>query len=75
FWLLRFPIDLFYHSQSVEVSKLSILPSIGSDHLPLMAECHITASSEPPGKLQAGLKEVLQETVAEGKAAAKVENS
>ena len=35
YFFLRFPIDLIYHSPSIIVKEVRILPHIGSDHLPV----------------------------------------
>lgn len=34
--LLRFPLDLFFHSPSIIVDELAIGPPIGSDHFPII---------------------------------------
>lgn len=36
--LLRFPIDLFYHSETILIKEFEALEPIGSDHLPLYCE-------------------------------------
>lgn len=74
FWLLRFPIDLFFHSSSVVVSKLQVLRGIGSDHLPFMATFHITPQPEPDAGLDEELETISDELIKKGKKAAKVEN-
>ena len=35
YWLLRFPIDLFFHSTDIFIEDFKTLRNIGSDHLPL----------------------------------------
>ena len=39
--LLRFPIDLIFHSKEIFIEKLKTLKHIGSDHLPLYAQFFI----------------------------------
>lgn len=39
--LLRFPLDLLFHSPTVEVCQLTTLSDVGSDHLPLLARLRI----------------------------------
>ena len=41
--LLRFPIDLFFHSETIQVNEFKTLQAIGSDHLPLFCKfCIVT---------------------------------
>lgn len=51
YWLIRFPIDLFYHSADVWVKKIVRLQFIGSDHFPVLCKFLISrnkrASSVP----------------------------
>jgi endonuclease/exonuclease/phosphatase (EEP) superfamily protein YafD len=44
--LLRFPIDLFFHSTDVFIEDFRTLPDVGSDHLPLYCRFFINHSSE-----------------------------
>ena len=39
--LLRFPIDLFFHSTEIFIEDFKTLRSIGSDHLPLFSKFYI----------------------------------
>ncbi|SHL76642.1 endonuclease/exonuclease/phosphatase family protein [Chryseobacterium polytrichastri] len=39
--LLRFPIDLMFHSEDIFIEKLSTLENFGSDHLPVYCEFFI----------------------------------
>lgn len=39
--LLRFPIDLFFHSPTIFTKTLKTLRPVGSDHLPLFSEFYI----------------------------------
>lgn len=41
YWFFRVPLDLVFHSPKIIMHKLSILPSIGSDHFPLACEFQI----------------------------------
>lgn len=42
--IMRFPIDLFYHSSNIKVRELKTLQQIGSDHLPVYCRFVITPS-------------------------------
>lgn len=37
-WYLRWPLDHFFHSDHFQVAHLARLPSIGSDHFPVMID-------------------------------------
>lgn len=39
--LLRFPIDLMFHSKEIFIEKLATLEPFGSDHLPIICEFYI----------------------------------
>ena len=55
--LLRFPIDLFFHSTDVFIEEFKALKPIGSDHLPLYCRFYINYKS----KAQEGEVEWLEE--------------
>ena len=55
--LIRFPIDLFYHSADVFIEEFKTLGNIGSDHLPLYCQFFINKRSES----QFGEVEVLED--------------
>ena len=38
YWLLRFPIDLMFHSEEIFIKELKTLEKFGSDHLPVYCE-------------------------------------
>lgn len=44
--LLRFPIDLMFHSEDVFIKELKTLENFGSDHLPLFCEFFIDYENE-----------------------------
>lgn len=44
--LLRFPIDLLFHSTEIFIRKLTSLENFGSDHLPLYCEFQINLNNE-----------------------------
>lgn len=54
--LLRFPIDLFFHSTDVFIEEFKVLRAIGSDHLPLYCRFFIDQKST----VQEGEVEVLE---------------
>jgi len=43
YWLLRFPIDLLFHSNSIFIEEFKTLKNIGSDHLPLYCRFFINS--------------------------------
>ncbi len=47
--LLRFPIDLFFHSKDIFIEEFKTLERIGSDHLPLF--CKFFLNTESPEQL------------------------
>ena len=44
--LLRFPIDLFFHSTEIFIEDFKTLRDIGSDHLPLFSKFYINKSED-----------------------------
>ena len=72
--IMRFPIDLLFHSQAVTVTKIKTLESVGSDHLPLLFSFHINERKEEQTRLRKELQTLAEEKIAEGKIAAKEEN-
>ncbi|WP_422361900.1 endonuclease/exonuclease/phosphatase family protein [Reichenbachiella sp.] len=69
FWWFRFPIDLFFHSSSVEVNELKTLSPIGSDHLPLYCQFKVgndDVENRDP-QLTKQEKEEVQEMIIDGK--------
>ena len=43
--LLRFPIDLLFHSNSISIKEFKTLKNIGSDHLPLYCQFSVDSIS------------------------------
>lgn len=41
YWWFRFPIDLFFHSKEIIIHEFEVLPTVGSDHLPLYCSFYI----------------------------------
>jgi endonuclease/exonuclease/phosphatase (EEP) superfamily protein YafD len=73
--LLRFPLDLLFHSKGIRINQLRVLKPIDSDHLPLFTSFEIQErAKKEQNSLSSEQREEVQETVAEGKAAAKKEN-
>ena len=69
-FLLRFPIDLLYHSKDITVHHIEVLNSIGSDHLPLYAQFTIGANipANPPpldDELKKEVHDIIDEGIAE----------
>ncbi len=44
--LLRFPIDLFFHSTEIFIEDFKTLRNIGSDHLPLFSKFYINENEK-----------------------------
>jgi len=45
-WFMRWPLDYLFHSQHFSVQMLKRLPSIGSDHFPLLTRLSYTPGSD-----------------------------
>lgn len=69
--LLRFPIDLMFHSKEIFIEKLDTLEPFGSDHLPIICEFHIdkkdSKQEEEVEKSDAEEKKEAEELINEGK--------
>lgn len=69
--LLRFPIDLFFHSTDVFVEEFKTLRPIGSDHLPLYCRFFInhksTKQESKVEELEKGELSEVNEMIEEGK--------
>lgn len=73
--ILRFPVDLVFHSESIIVQSLKTLPPCGSDHLPVLSRFFIRPSiDESRNHISAEFKEEMNTIIEEGKEAAKEEN-
>lgn len=68
--LLRFPIDLFFHTADIFVQDFKTLPAIGSDHLPLFCKFFINEKVEVQEAevetLNEGEKEEVEEMIDDG---------
>ena len=69
--LLRFPIDLMFHSENIFIKELKTLEDFGSDHLPVMCEFFIDhdndAQKEKIEKADTEEKKEALEMIEEGK--------
>lgn len=69
--LLRFPIDLMFHSEDIFIDKLTTLENFGSDHLPVYCEFfidhHNDAQEERVEKATSEEKAEAEEMIQEGK--------
>jgi len=73
--LLRFPIDLLFHSTNIFVEDIKVLAYVGSDHLPLHSHFRILDKDlNPKTKLDSELKNKMNRKIKQGKKAAIVEN-
>lgn len=71
YWFFRVPLDLLFHSPSIFIDKLTIYPSVGSDHFPIGCTFHVDRiSDEQKGEIdeleQSEMTEV-NELIQEGK--------
>ncbi|WP_246126055.1 endonuclease/exonuclease/phosphatase family protein [Bizionia myxarmorum] len=68
--LLRFPIDLFFHTSDIFVQDFKTLSTIGSDHLPLFCEFFINEKEDVQESevetLNEGEKEEVEEMIEDG---------
>ncbi len=68
--LLRFPIDLFFHSTDIFMEDFKTLRNIGSDHLPLFCEFFINQKEdmqeEAVERLEKGKEEEVEEMIDDG---------
>ena len=71
YYLLRFPIDLLYHSPDIIISDLKALRNIGSDHLPLLATFRLSEKKhvKHQAKLNHQEKQQIKTMIDEGKEA------
>lgn len=74
FPILGFPIDLLFHTESLTISDIKVLSSIGSDHLPLQFIFHSNSNLDSNIKLDSDLESIANKKIKEGKEAAKNEN-
>lgn len=69
--LLRFPIDLMFHSKEIFIEKLETLEPFGSDHLPVICEFHIDKNNhnqeKEVEKSDSDEKQEADEIIKEGK--------
>lgn len=68
--LLRFPIDLFFHSKTIQVNEFKTLRAIGSDHLPLFCKfCIVTENKSENLSEKTNVAEdgEIEEIIEEGK--------
>lgn len=63
--LLRFPIDLMFHSEDIFIRQLKTLESFGSDHLPVYCEFFIDHHNDEQ-------EELIERATAEEKAEAEI---
>lgn len=68
--LLRFPIDLFFHSTDIFIEDFKTLRNIGSDHLPLFCKFFINykedMQEEEVETLEKGEEEEVEEMIEDG---------
>jgi endonuclease/exonuclease/phosphatase (EEP) superfamily protein YafD len=68
--LLRFPIDLFFHSTDIFIEDFKTLRTIGSDHLPLFCKFFINQmegkQEEEVETLKEGEEEEVEEMIEDG---------
>ncbi|WP_079645912.1 hypothetical protein [Sphingobacterium nematocida] len=71
YWFFRVPLDLLFHSPSIFIDKLAILPDVGSDHFPVACTFHIDTHSddqeERVDELESGEMQEVNSLIKEGK--------
>ncbi|MEY8759541.1 endonuclease/exonuclease/phosphatase family protein [Chryseobacterium tongliaoense] len=69
--MLRFPIDLMFHSENIFIKQLKTLENFGSDHLPVYCEFfidhHNNEQEERVEEATSGEKAEAEEIIREGK--------
>jgi endonuclease/exonuclease/phosphatase (EEP) superfamily protein YafD len=72
--ILRFPLDLLFSSQNIDIHELKTLSDIGSDHLPIFSTFTITNSKNSrPKPLESDEKETAETIIKEGEKAVETE--
>jgi len=69
YWFLRFPIDLVYHSQSINISTLKAVANIDSDHLPLYCQFQLNNTQnkqQKPENLTSKEREEVKDLIEKG---------
>ncbi|QSS96563.1 endonuclease/exonuclease/phosphatase family protein [Psychroflexus sp. ALD_RP9] len=46
YWMLRWPLDHFFHSAHFKLKKIKVLPSINSDHFPILTKLQYQSVAE-----------------------------
>ena len=64
--LLRFPIDLMYHSKEVRIKNIEALKDFGSDHLPLYSTVMINAPKRGEPHVEEETMEEVDTIIEEG---------
>lgn len=65
--LMRFPLDLLFYSEGIEINRLQTLEDIGSDHFPLFSQFTIISeNSKQPASISKEEKEEADETIKDG---------
>jgi len=65
--IMRYPLDLLYHSAEVTINQMGTLDSIESDHLPFYAHFSVNSSvTEPPNEMDEALEEEANEIIQSG---------
>lgn len=71
YWFFRVPLDLVFHSPSIFIEKLKILPTVGSDHFPVGCTFYIDKKSEIQEEevkhLENGEMQEVNEIIKDGK--------
>ncbi|EDP95930.1 hypothetical protein KAOT1_07173 [Kordia algicida OT-1] len=71
---MRFPLDLLFSSEEIQVHNIKTLSDIGSDHLPFYCEFTVVKSSfSEAEKLESELKEKVDDIIDEGHVAVEEE--
>lgn len=74
--LMRFPLDLLFYSDGIEINKLQRMSDIGSDHFPLHSQFTIISEELKNSKsLSEEEKEEAEETIKDGEEEAQEEKA
>lgn len=67
--IFRFPLDLIFCSEEMQIHQIKILSDIGSDHLPVFSKFSITSKDQDhttEGKMETELKEEIEDIIDDG---------
>lgn len=72
--LFRFPIDLIFHSNGIQIGHMKTVQLIGSDHLPLHFSFTIHSETKKKNNVDSEVENLADKTIQQGKKAVIFEN-